>query len=263
MKLTNYRSNELAELAEFISLSHCPTGIVLPELIAANSDITYCYGKYGEYFDGMLEHDSDEFHIYINTEAGDINRTRFSFAHELSHYFIDEHRNALRKGKSLHKSYYHLLRKNIIETEADFFASNLLMPISKFMDFIKGKKFDFNLINSLEAEFQTSLSATLIRIIQLNIHPIMVVFSKDNKITNKWVSDDFPYKYVKNPHSGLVPPLTVAGDFFNHETICDDTEEVDANEWFSSYEDIRNIKIYEKCIYQRTHNKAISIIWVR
>lgn len=263
MKLDIQRSVELAELAEFISLSHCPTGIVLPELIATSSNITYSYGKYGDYFDGMLEHDSGEFHIYINTETSDSNRIRFSFAHELAHYFIDEHRTELKRGKSLHKSYYHLLGKNIIETEADFFASNLLMPASKFLGFIKGKKLDFNLIDSLSKEFQISLSAILIRIIQLNIHPIMVVFSKANKITSKWISDDFPYKYIQNFHSGLVPPLTVAGDFFNQGVVCEDTEEVDANEWFNSYEDLSGVKVYEKCIYQRTHNKVISILWVR
>lgn len=261
--LTPHKKSELAELAEFISLSYCPSGIVDPELIAKNSGVTYSYGKYGDYFDGMLEHDSGDFHIYINTEVEDSNRIRFSFAHELAHYFIDEHRNSLKKGKSLHKSYYHLLRKNIVEKEADFFASNLLMPASRFFDFVKGKKFDFSLIESLEKEFQTSLSATLVRIIQLSIHPMMVVFSKDNKITNKWLSDDFPYKYIKDPHSGLVPPLTAAGDFFNNAVTCDDTEDVDANEWFSSYEDIRDVKIYEKCIYQKTQNKVISILWVK
>ena len=256
---TSYRESEIAELAEFISLAYCPYGIVLPELIAQNANITYSYGKY----DGMLEHDSGDFHIYINTEVEDSNRIRFSFAHELAHYFIDEHRNALRKGKSLHKSYYHLLRKNTVEKEADLFASNLLMPSSRFLQFIRDKKFDFNLINSLGKVFQTSLSATLVRIIQLDVHPIMVVFSKDNRITNKWLSDDFPYKYIRDQHSGLVPPLTVAGDFFNHGITCDDTEEVDANEWFSSYEDIRDIKIYEKCIYQKTFNRVISILWVK
>jgi Zn-dependent peptidase ImmA (M78 family) len=261
MKLTAQREAELAAFAEFISYSNCPTGIVLPEVIANNAGITFSMGKYGDYFDGMLEHDSGQFHIYLNIEANDQNRIRFSFAHELAHYFIDEHRSALKNGKSLHKSYYHLLRKNVVETEADVFASNLLMPASRVLDFIKGRKFDFTLIESLAKEFQVSLSATLLRIIKLDIHPIMVVFSKDNKITNKWMSDDFPYKYFQDYHSGLVPALTVAGDFFNHDTICDDTEEVDANEWFSSYKDIRDAKVFEKCIYIKAQNKVISIIW--
>jgi len=264
MDITNTRKKEIADLAEFISTDFCPSGIIFPEQIAELSGITYNYGEYGDCFDSLLEHDSNEFHIYINTQSvlsSDQVRLRFSFAHELGHYFIDEHRNALKKGKSLHKSYYRFMRKNIVEIEADHFASNLLMPTSRFKKIVQTKKFDFSVIETLTKEFETSLSATLLKFIEVDTYPIMVVISKNNKIEHCWKSHDFPYKYFVEHSSKKLPPLTVAGDFFNHGIKCENTEVVDACEWFSSYSDIRGIKVFEKCIYRVFNNTVISIIW--
>lgn len=264
MKINDVRKKELADLAEFISTDYCPHDMVSPELIAEKSGITYNYGEYGDCFDGLLEHDSNEFHIYLNTQSvqsSDKARIRFSFAHELGHFFIDEHRNALKKGKSLHKSYYRFLRKNIVEIEADHFASNLLMPTSRFKQSALARKFDFSVIESLTSKFGTSLSATLLKFIEVDMHPIMVVFSRNNLIEQCWKSHDFPYKFFIEHSSKKVPPLTVAGDYFNHGTKCDDTEIVEASEWFSSFEDIRGVKVFEKCIYPNYANIAISVIW--
>ena len=264
MGISNVRKNELADLAEFISTDYCPNGLVLPEIIAEQSGITYNYGEYRDCFDGMLEHDAGDFHIYLNTQSilyPDNSRLRFSFAHELGHYFIDEHRNALKKGKSLHKSYQRLLPKNIVEVEADYFASNLLLPTNRFIKFIHRKKFDFSVIDSLTKEFGTSLSATLLKFVECGNHPIMVVYSQNNEIKHHWCSTDFPYKFFLEHSSKRLPPLTVAGDFFNHSSKCDETDRVEASEWFSSYKDIRGIKLWEKCIYPTYNNTVISIIW--
>lgn len=264
MTIDNARKKELAELAEFISIDYCPHSMVLPELITEKSGVTYNYGEYGDCFDGLLEHDSNDFHVYLNTQniqSTDNARLRFSFAHELGHFFIDEHRNALKKGKSLHKSYYRFQRKNIVEMEADHFASNLLMPTSRFKQAVQTRKFDFSLIESLTKEFGTSLSATLLKYIEIDAYPIMVVFSRDNMIEYSWKSNDFPYKYFIEHSSKKTPPLTVAGDYFNNGLKCDDTEIVEASEWFSSYDDIRGIKLFEKCIFPNYGKIAISIIW--
>ena len=264
MRVNNVRKKELADFAEFISIDCCPQGMVFPELIAKKSGITYNYGEYRDCFDGILEHDSNKFHIYLNTQSiqsSDKARLRFSFAHELGHYFIDEHRNALKKGKSLHKSYYRFQRKNIIEIEADHFASNLLMPTSRFKQFAQTKRFDFSVIDSLTKEFGTSLSATLLKFIETDIYPIMVVFSKNNIIERYWASHDFPHKFFIEHSSKKLPPLTVAGDFLNHGTKCEETETVEASEWFSSFNDIRGIKVFEKCIYPTFNNVVISVIW--
>src|SRR5207247_1657430 len=94
------------------------------------------FGRYGDAFDGLLEHRSGRFHVYANldrVEREDSPRARFTLAHELGHYFIDEHRNALAAGLALsHPSFCDFESDLPVEKEADHFASNLLMPAKGF-----------------------------------------------------------------------------------------------------------------------------------
>lgn len=265
MKIKRPRKRELNQLAEFLAMDFFPDGIVEPGIIATESGLTYSYGNYQECFDGVLEYLDRDFHIYLNTHNHyfhDNPRTRFTFAHELGHYFIDEHRNALINGKSLHTSFYKIKRENIIELEADYFASCLLMPEERFKTMATSRRFDFSLVKSLANSFQTSLSATLFRMIEVDTYPFMVVVSAKNRIKYSWCTEDFPYKFFVNHGTGKLPQLTAAGDYFNCGERYDETEEVDAQRWFSSYkEDLQGVTLYEKCIYQSKPERVISILW--
>jgi len=260
--LSSSRKSEIIELAEFLAEEYCFGSLVKPEIIADMSGISYNYGDYQNYFDGLLEHDSGDFHIYLNTQSIQYpERLRFSFAHELGHYFIDDHRNSLKRGSSLHKSYSSLQPKNIIEKEADCFASNLLVPPTRFENFICKKKFSFSLIDSISTHFGISISATLFRFVESGNYPIMVVYSQNNIVKYKWCSDTFPFKFLNCDSSRKIPINTAASEYFTDETTYKDTEIVFASDWFRSYDDIRGIQLYEKCIYQNFNNTVISIIW--
>jgi Zn-dependent peptidase ImmA (M78 family) len=261
--LNNSRKKELSDLAEFISNDYCPNGIVSPEIIAKSSDVTYNYGDYADCFNGVLEHDNGSFHIYLNrksTQTIDNTRIRFSFAHELGHFFIDEHRNALIKGNSLHKSYYRFFGRNIIEQEADYFASCLLMPEVRFCDDIKNKKFYFDVIDFLRTQYKVSRTACLLRFADIGNHPIMVVYAENNII--KWIhpSQDFPFKWLINDN--IVPINTVMGDYFNNNHGADvfKTEQVWAIDCFKNVrkEDIQR-QFKEYCITYK--NSALSVFW--
>lgn len=262
-EISKIRKKEIEELANFIAEDYCPTGLVLPELIANASELSYNYGDYKDSFDGILEHANGLFHIYLNkklTLNSDNPRLRFSFAHELGHYFIDEHRNALMKGISLHKSYYHYLRRNIVEKEADYFASNLLMPTKRFENDVFRKKFNFSLINSLSKTYGVSITACAFRFSDIGNHPILIVYAENNII--KWTkySHDFPFKYLIDRN--YVPENTVMGEYFHglNKDEVHKTEKVWAIDCFSyvSDNDIQR-QFYEHCIPFK--NRALSIFW--
>ncbi|MDR0683013.1 MAG: ImmA/IrrE family metallo-endopeptidase [Dysgonamonadaceae bacterium] len=262
MEIDKVRKKELSDFAEFISIDYCASIPVLPEIIAEQGSISYSYGNYGNCFDGLLEYDGN-FHIYLNVRNNltpDNPRIRFSFAHELGHYFIDEHRNALVTGKSLHKSYNQYLRRNIVELEADLFASNLLMPKQSFLDDITNKKFSIDIINSLKNKYKVSFTACAIQFLNIGNHPIMIVYAENNQIKWKFFSEDFRYKRLKNDN--IVPKDTVIGEYFNHNNIENTrkTEIVWAIDWFYYVkdEDIRK-QFYEYCLPNQ--NSALSVIW--
>ena len=257
------RRRTLSDLADFIATENDPSGFPLNlALIAENEGLTYNLGDYEDYFDGMLEYDGGHFHIFLNDHGKysiDTPRIRFSFAHELGHYFIDEHRQVLESGKSLHiPSRYLLEQKDPVEKEADFFASCLLMPESVFCQKSAGQ-FSYQRITDLQLVFGTSLSATLIRYMQIGPYPICVIMVRDGVIKHKWFSDDFPYKNLKTDYRCSVPKYTCAGDYPNN--LYNQAETVEVSAWFRSYEDLTGLTLNEHCIYPSSGFDTISILW--
>jgi len=265
MKLIQSRKQQISELAQYIATEDYDYRLPINlAKIAEDNNITFNLDNYENYFDGMLEYEDGNFHIFMN-DYGQYNimtpRIRFSFAHELGHYFIDEHRHVLESGKSLHHpSHYIIQQKDPVEEEADYFASCLLMPANKFHKYCGGK-FSFSTIETLQKIFRTSLSATLIRYIDLGDTPIMMVCTKKGIIKYNWCSEDFLYKFIKKDYTKKVPLLTCAGDYFANGIKCSDVEIVDSKEWFSSYDDLTEIKVNEKCLYFDEYKMTISILW--
>lgn len=261
--LSKKREKELSELAEFIANQYCPNSLVEPSAIAEKLGITHCYGDYGNAFDGLIEQENGNFHIYINSK-NNINspRSRFTFAHELGHYFIDEHRQSLLNGKTpSHPSFTNFSSKNPVEMEADFFASSLLLPEERVKKDCFKKGFDFDLIEQISEKYKTSITATVLKLMTIDHYPIMIVCAVANKI--KWFkySHDFPFKWLKFS-SGTVPKNTLSGVYFKNKEKFDEALPVTANDWFEYVPDKEvDREFYEKCIYSDKHNFVLSIIW--
>jgi Zn-dependent peptidase ImmA (M78 family) len=262
-----YRKNQLSEIAEFIADDYFPDSFVCPYKLLKIYGLTYTFEDYGNAFDGLLEHRAGKFHIYLNSHnAKHIYqpRVRFTLAHELGHYLIDEHRNALKNGLvPSHPSFTNFSSDNEVELEADFFASSLLIPKSRLVKDVFKRKFDFNLIDELATKYQTSITAMLIKFASIGNHPIMIVCAINQRI--KWFkySEDFPFKYIDSLSNFRVPKNTVAGQYF-YEGIKseDDYEIVDAEDWFKLYYDSDyGRKFYEHCIFSDKNKFAMSILW--
>lgn len=261
--LTNSDKVTLSELAESIANYYFPNGPINPEFIADEYKITHSYSNYKDSFDGLIECLEKEFHIYINIDRlghGFSERARFTFAHELGHYFIDEHRNALLLGLSpSHSCFTGFVSKNYAERQADYFASCLLLPKNKIENDCLKRKFSFQILSELSKKYKVSLTATAIRFTAIGNHPIMVVYSVDGKISWYCHSDDFPYWTLRHGKF-KVPEDTVAGEYFNNKNETNTTQEVFAIDWFSNvFESHTNRKFYEHCVFGT--KSVLSLIW--
>jgi hypothetical protein len=138
------------------------------------------------------------------------------------------------------------------------------MPSEVFHDECKGKRFDFKVIEHLANRFQVSKTAAILKFVQRGNHPVFAVFCKDNKM--KWwkKSPDFYHycPFVKD----LAPfPGTVAAEVFSgKKTYYNDESKQDIwkSDWFELRSDTeRNSRFFEYCLYIRTYNSTLSIIW--
>jgi hypothetical protein len=172
------RDEEIRELAEAVADEHCPKGRIEPRLIARAHRITFSFGKYGDGFDGMLEYRAGRFHIFCNVERvgpPETPRARFTLAHELGHYYLDDHRCAIESGVPPHRSQCDSESPILVEQEADLFAAELLMPSGRFLS--KGRRVATGMagILSLAEEFGTSVTSTAIRYAAADVTACAVV----------------------------------------------------------------------------------------
>ncbi|MGZ3888352.1 MAG: ImmA/IrrE family metallo-endopeptidase [Flavisolibacter sp.] len=171
--------SEISELAEFLGEEYLKTkGVDLYGIMDARN-ITYSFNNYGKSFEGLLEYKYGEFHIFLNKEllkTKNGTRTRFTAAHEIGHYSIDAHRIQLENGKSLSFNGKVLTPAQLkMEREANTFASNLLMPKSSFLKIISANSLGIQAIFSAQKRFSTSLEATAIQYMQLDVSPSVLI----------------------------------------------------------------------------------------
>lgn len=192
-QLSPTREQEIAELAEAIADEYFPANRIDPLEIIQAKGITTGFGHYGDSFDGLLEHRHGSFHIYANLnriDHTDSSRARFTLGHELGHYFIDEHRNALATGLApSHPSICEYESDLPVEREADHFASNLLMPTARFRKVAERVSVGLEAILKIAGEFGTSVTSTALKYVKADIVPCAVI---------KWNSDGFAWKWLSN-----------------------------------------------------------------
>jgi len=264
--LTTFRKKQISDLADYLSSEYSNSGATSLEKIILSENLPVHYDNYEDSFDGMLLYDGQHFHIHINIDKGnrsDSRRGRFTLAHELGHYFIDEHRIGLMRGTLLpHPSQHSVNNDSQIEAEADYFASCLLMPREKFRKQSGHKEFSLGILYNLSNFFQVSLLATVQRFAELGTHEVMVVISEENKVKRYIQSQDFPKWPFKFKVGQILPPTTVAGEFFSKiNSKSTDIEDVSPDNWFYPKWRHSNMNMHEQCYYSDSYNYVISIIW--
>lgn len=193
--LSREHKEELADLADAVLAEHPPGPKAIdPAPIATAKGIRLVYGRYGDAFDGMLRHRAGRFSLFCNldrVEAKKSRRARFTLAHELGHYFIANHRNALQAGLvPHHKSFCEYESKLFVEQQADCFASNLLLPKDSFLKKAKSCGAGLAGVLSLSDHFDTSVTATAIRYAALGVSQCIVIKWNPNRFGWKWLADD-------------------------------------------------------------------------
>jgi len=268
IELSVQRMADLSAIASYYVNEYCGTGpMVEPQLIASGLGLGISMNDYKQAFDGLLENKGGKFHIYLNIKNdGHLYhpRTRFSLAHELGHFLIDEHYNLLRdESIRPQPSFQNYNMENRMEVEADYFASCLLMPESRIRKDLERRKFTFALIDEISKKYNVSSTAALLRFIAINTYPIMVVCSRDSKIAWYRKSDDFPFFQFRLGQSGGVNEYTSAGEYFYEgKKNLYKTETVYAEDWFVIYnKEDRRRPFKEYCLYYEPMKQVISVIW--
>lgn len=145
---------------------------------------------FGEAFEGELKyhHSHRCFVMLYNTKLDENSlgshhpRTRFSIGHELGHYFLDKHRTYLMGGGEPHQSQSEFKADDIVEQEADAFATGLLMPSALARPLVNEDNLSITSIRELASVFDLSLVSTSLRAVQLSDFPCAAVGIRQGKV---------------------------------------------------------------------------------
>jgi hypothetical protein len=147
--------------------------------------------------EGMLRPKPDgsgEWGILYNNSIGSPGRQNFTLAHEFGHYLL--HRAELAEGRACSgrdmgewSNGRQRTRHEIVEAEANTFASFLLMPLDDFREQIKGCAIDIDTMTAISERYVVSLTAAILKWLTMTDKRAMIVVGKDGFIDWAWSSE--------------------------------------------------------------------------
>lgn len=138
---------------------------------------------------GMLVRCGNEFAIAYATHFDNEGFENFSVGHELGHFYIRGHMDAvIPGGAGIHESRAGFNSKDPYEIEADRFSAGFLMPRHLFFPALERAGKGLAAIEALALLCKTSLHATAIRYTQCTRDPMAVVISVGSRIDHCFMS---------------------------------------------------------------------------
>lgn len=127
--------------------------------------------------------------MLLNKNVTNGRRRRFTFAHELGHFMC--HRELRDRFEDSDETLNDF--RDVIETEANVFASWLLMPANLIRSEFSGIQWATDALQEIGSRFECSLQASALRYVSLSSKPIAFVVSRDGMILWSTKSETAPF----------------------------------------------------------------------
>lgn len=234
-KMIQNLAEKTAKDAGFTALPICPVKIAEHHEIVVQPKADTEPGV-----SGILVRAGDHFGILYSTYVENDGFQRFSIAHELGHYFLEGHPEAVIKNGQ-HMSRAGFVSKDRYEREADCFAAALLMPEDLFRAEVRRRDCGLDAIIAISDLAVTSLSATAFRFTELTRDAVAVILSEGPTIISCQYSDAMKGLAPKGErmpflYGAAVPNRTttasLSGDPARVRNRDRDETDIDISDWF-------------------------------
>lgn len=212
---------------------------------------------------GLLMQVGGSVGIMYATHLANEGYERFSIAHELGHYFLPGHVDAVLAEGKVHESRAGFASEDRYEREADDFAAGLLMPKSLFVPALSRAGTGLDAVDRLHTLCKTSLTATAIRIAQLTRDPMAVVVSMGKQVDYCFMSDELKeYRGIDWIRKRQLLSQGSATFEFNQDpdNVLDGKRvkaESDLQDWFGGN---RSVEIREDVVGLGAYGKTLTVL---
>ncbi|WP_309491470.1 ImmA/IrrE family metallo-endopeptidase [Trinickia mobilis] len=212
---------------------------------------------------GMLIRSGEQFAIAYATHIKSEGFQRFSVAHELGHYFLAGHPEAVFRNGEVHESRAGFASSDRYELEADHFAAGLLMPSHLFAAASGRYPDGLEAIRGLADECKTSLTASAIRYAELSEAAVAIIISRGSSVDYCFASSSMRgckgYRHLKK--DATVPRDSLTRGFNqnskNVESAIEDGADSELNLWFHVDDEI---PAYEEVIGLGEYGRTLTVI---
>jgi len=169
-------------------------------------------------------------------------RERFSVAHEIGHWMLHRGRSFRCRVDQVEENF---ASTGSLEKEADTFASHLLMPAGIFSGAIKpyGRP-NFKQLGDVAATFDTSLTATALRLVGVDTLPALIACYSRNGLRWHAAAKHVPRRwYLKDK----VDEDSFAYDLLFSGKECRALGKQSADTWFTN-DDAGRHEVLEQCV---------------
>lgn len=186
-------------------------------------------------------------------------KRRFAIAHELGHLKLAH--SPGQPSECAEKQFLAWYRdQGDKEAEANVFAAELVMPESLFAPRVAGTTPNFEVIESLASAFQTTLTATAIRYVQLCDQKCAIVCSSEKRVSWCWPSPEFHYWI---PNGKALTGHSYAIDFFDRGPDAPElrsVQEVPRDAWIDGESMSDVIREQSRPLF--SYGSVITLLWV-
>jgi hypothetical protein len=178
----------------------------------------------------------------------------FSAAHELGHWMLD--RGKLASFVCSEKNFVGDWAGDNPERRANRYAADLLLPRLMFEPLAKNKEITFQTVRELCSLFQTSITATAIRLVELGSFPAIIVCN--GKQGRRWQIRGADIPYVIQVRDSL-GEYTNAFDLLKGKISTAKPENIQASDWVT-HQRSRYYSLHEDSL-KVTEDLVLSLLW--
>jgi hypothetical protein len=246
----------LAEARRHARRLHCRLGVrtadhVRVEAIAEYLGAEICEGS----IDGataQLVRNGGRTVIMLAKRVTDPGAQRFSIAHELGHLVMRHPSAPPVPAWTTHRS----KRRRDLETEANAFAAELLMPSDLLRRRCEVSPVDLQVPRQIAAEFKVSLPASAIRFAELTSEKCAAVMSACGAV--RWAASSATFRH-RIPRGRQLERDSLAWDYFAAGIVENEPHRVPASAWIETR---KEAQIVEHAIGTPELGTVLSMLWV-
>ncbi len=144
------------------------------------------------------------------------------------------------------------------ETQANFFAAELLLPELMVKHLCDVKKVSFDPVRAIARTFRASITATAIRFVRFCPEPCALICSRSSHIHWFYKSSEW-WPYLQNKRR--LDRRTLASDFFEGKEMIDEPVSIPADAWVENPRGLR--EVVEHSIALHYPDLVLTILWIK